>query len=187
MDNNEELDMTVQNSEPEEAMETVETPEPVETDDEALAQAPKAYKGSGLMTFAGAIAGVLVGLIPLAAWTYITGKNGWVLYTVVPVCVALFIALFGGWRDKKGMAVTAVFGVLGAFWGAIVVYTAKFLTFIEMSPLLIYPMSFSLVRQSNVFDSFTLSSATIFPVIFVILGILIGWVLLGWKKSEKTE
>ena len=142
-------------------------------------------RGSMAATIAAAVAGVLVGEIPLTVWAYFTDYTGRVLYTVIPVVIGLFIVLMGGCRNKRGVIVTAVFGYIGALWGGVLSYTAGYAYASGYFPLLIYPMSFGMVERSKVISGISFSSAYIYPVIFVFIGIFIAWMI--FKSGLKRK
>jgi hypothetical protein len=162
-------------------------PREPELEDEQQEAAPEP-KGSIVATFAAAFAGVLVGVIPIAIWAYLTNYTGRVLYVVIPIVIGLFIVLMGGCRDRRGVVITAVFSYVGAMWGGVVAYTAHKAYVSGYSPALIYPMSFDMIGTSKVISGISFSSDYVFPALFVLIGIIAAWMIFksGFKRT-KTE
>ena len=162
-----------------------------ETEDEAESdgeeKTARADSGSIVVTVAAAIIGMVVGGIPAAVAAGLLEKIPALLFLCVPICICLAIALFGGRRGVTALIVTVIFAALGMCITALMCRAAIYVHQTHESFLTVPLVAATRMREGALFGDRHSISATLFPVIFTVIGTAASWFTLYKTGKEKTE
>ena len=167
---------------PDEEPEKPEEPEEPEESEEPE-EAP-ASRGSVIVTVAAAIIGMVVGGIPAVLGAAVANEIPAILFLLIPVGICLFIALLGGRRDAVALVITVIFAALGLYITALMCRAAIYVKAAGDSFLTVPLVAATRMGEGALFGERYSLSATVFPVLFTVIGVAASWLTL-WKTAKK--
>ena len=155
-----------------------------EQEDGGEETAKRSGSGSIVVTVAAAIIGMIVGCIPPAAVAGLLEGIPALMFLCVPICICLAIALFGGCRDVRALIVTVIFAGLGMCIAALMCRAAVYVRQTHESFLTVPLVAATRMREGALFGNRHSISATLFPIIFTVIGIAASWFTLFKTGKE---
>lgn len=136
-------------------------------------QGPNTHFDTSLpMSVIACFVGMLAGTLPATIWTLIFRFSFIPLYALLPIAVYCSIKLFRGRMGRQGLILTIIFSLLGAYLTAASCQAALFVVQYKMLFLNIPLVAIAMLGRAESLPGSVLSAATLFPVIFSLLGIL---------------
>lgn len=141
-------------------------------------------EGSVAASVLGGLVGMIIALILSSVIFGIFDKMPYLMYFLFPLCVCFMSLVFNGSLNRGGLICEIIFTVLGIF-----ILPAFFSAFhyvkVSGTSFLSVPLvALSEIGTSNFFTNISFSTATVFPVIIAIIGIIISWNIFKLKKAK---
>ena len=155
----------------------------IETETPDIVPVKNKRDGDGLVSMAvlGAVIGMLVGLIPVTAWTYVCKTDFFSLYALCPLAVYLFMRLFRADYDTSSITILVFFSAFGAYLALLSCQAAYHALTFKMSVLDIPLLTVLSLGKPGVIPPY--ASQIVFPLIFSALGIFISIALLSLSNA----
>ena len=130
------------------------------------------------ISIVGAFAGMLVGTLPSSIWALVFDASFSPLYAFVPLCVYFGIRLFRGFTGKRGFILTMIFSLVGLYLAALSSLAVEDILHYGMSVFYLPLVTIAMIGKGGLLSSSVISSANIFPIIFMAIGAAVSYELL---------
>ena len=159
----------------------------LENENSINAPAKKGRDGTGFVSLSivGALVGIVVGLIPVTAWTYVFKANFFPLYALCPLSAYLFMRLFRAEYDASSVMVLTFFSALGTYLALLSCQAAHHVISFKMSVLEIPILTILSFGKTGVIPP--TASNIVFPAIFAALGIFVSIALLSLSRLKTAD
>ncbi len=140
--------------------------------------------GSPAASVLGGLVGMFIALVLSTVVYGVFGKMPYILLFLFPLCVCFVSLLFNGSLNIGGLICEIIFTAIGiiihpAFFIALHYVKANGTSFLSV-PL----VALTEIGNNNLFTNFSFSTATVFPVIIAVIGIIISWQIFKLKKAK---
>jgi hypothetical protein len=136
-----------------------------------------------LPTFAGGLVGMLAGTLPAAIWFLVFRTSFAPMYIFLPLLIYLGFRIFRGYNGRRGLLMLCIFTMVGFYLTLLSVSAAAYVTYYHMSSLSFPLVTVTLLGQRGVLTGSFFSSAYIFPLVFMLLGVFLAEELLMRKAA----
>ena len=144
-----------------------------------------AYDGLLPVSVLAALIGAILGFIPAAIFTYLTGTIFYPLFLAAPLLAYLFNSLLKGGRDIRALISVAVLSLASAYITALSCQAAIYAAANNLSLFRIPLITILSIGDSDVIPAS--ASAYLYPLIFTLFGVAVVWELFRGMKRVDLE
>lgn len=142
--------------------------------------------GSLAASVLGGLLGAFAALLIISVCCAVSGGIRYFPYILIPLCVCFATVILKGNKGTWGFVISAVFSAVGMFFvpafAAAVEYAGKQ----GISALSVPLIAFSKVGEVNFFTDISFSSASVFPIVFVVIGLAVVWQIFRYYRIKQN-
>lgn len=140
--------------------------------------------GSVLMSVIAGLLGTFIALLLISLCCGITGGIRYFPFILLPLCICFANVIFKGDKSVPGIICNIIFTALGVFlvpaFFSAVQYCLKHGTSLITIPF----VALGRITDKNFFTDISLSSHTVFPIIFAIIGVAVSWQIGKYYRNK---